>query len=115
MQPVASRANQGNHNEDAPESIDDAWDRRQELDQIAQQIFNLLGQVSPKRMKVHTKELEDAENEFAQKSLAEEYGGCHAEGGTDDQRQDRTVKGAPDLGQDAELAGVRVPGPAGHE
>src|SRR5208283_2447126 len=115
VQPIAGRADQRYNHENAPQAIDDAGDGSQEFDQIREQILDLLGQLAIDGMEMDAEELEESENEFTEVALAEEDGGGDAKGGADDQREERTVEGAPDFGQDAELAGIGIPDGSGHE
>ena len=47
VQPVAQRADQRNDDEEAPQAVDDARNRREQLDQVLEQALELIGQPSP--------------------------------------------------------------------
>src|SRR5208337_4493394 len=115
VEPVARRANGGDHDEESPKAVDDARYCRKELDQVFEKRLYLIGQFFEERMELYVKYPERSEDTLREEAFAQENGSCHSEGGADDEGQPGCVEGAPDLGEDAELPGVRVPGGAPQE
>jgi hypothetical protein len=88
VQPLRSRAQQGYEYVDAPESVDHGRDRRQQL-------YN---------------GSENSGYAEIEEILGQKNRNGYAEQAADDQRQQRAVEGAPDLGQNPEHLAAHVPG-----
>ncbi len=93
IKPVAIGTDQGNEDEDAPQAVNHAGNRRQQLDDIFEYGLQRRGQ----------------------EVLGEENGHRHPQHPPDEQRQEGAVQGAPDLREDAELPFVGVPGLGGEK
>src|SRR5262249_2996441 len=109
VEPVAVRTDERNDDEYSPKTVNDAGNGGQKLDQILEQRLQAIGQPAPERMEVKTEHLEQPEYQFAQISFAQKNRGSDAEGRADHEREQRGIKRAPDLGQDAVARFIRVP------
>jgi hypothetical protein len=87
VQPVAERPDQGDNNEQTPQSVHYAGYGREQLNQVLQQPLEALGKRPPEGVKLQMHFAQELEDSLAQVTLAEKDRCCDAEERSKKQRQ----------------------------
>ena len=110
VQPVSGRTDERNHDENAPQPVNHAGDRGQQLDGDFQHILDPVGQRAQPRILRQPQEAEHGIKSGGQKTLAEKNRDSQTEDRADSQSEYRTIQRPDDRRQNSELRAIGVPG-----